>query len=99
MSMVEQMARAMEPSAFATFDQGYTQRNAFDLRRYLNAERKVKSARRKARAALAAMRTLPPECYRRAVETTGFNVGAVHSVFVEVIDQALTEGEDNHVDG
>jgi hypothetical protein len=58
---LEAMARAMEPSAFATYDNGYTQRNGHDLRAFLNAERTVKTARRKARAALAAIRELGNE--------------------------------------
>ena len=52
--MVEKAARAMEPSPFYTFDQGYTQRNAFETRAFLNAEKTVRRVRRKARIALEA---------------------------------------------
>lgn len=54
--MVERVARALEPGAFETFDKGYTQRNGFDTRAFLNAEKTVRRARRKARTALLAMR-------------------------------------------
>jgi len=54
--MVERVARAMEPSAFETWDRGYRQSNSFDNRSFLNAERTVKTARRKAAVALTAVR-------------------------------------------
>jgi hypothetical protein len=51
----EIIARGMEPSAFATFDRGYTQANYIDNRAYLHAEKTVARARKKADAALAAI--------------------------------------------
>jgi hypothetical protein len=65
---LEAMARAMEPSAFATYDAGYTQRNGHDLRAFLNAERTVKAARRKARAALLAIREPTPAMLQGACD-------------------------------
>jgi len=56
---VERAARAMDPGAFATYDGGFTVRNAYENHAFLNAERTVKSARRKARAALATLPALP----------------------------------------
>jgi hypothetical protein len=53
--MIERMARSMAPSAFETYDCGYTNRNAFENRAFLNAEKTVKKARRDAFRALAAM--------------------------------------------
>lgn len=87
MSMVEQMARAI---CEARLWPGAWQL-ANDVERA--------ACLRDARAALAAQRTPTPGIYLRAVATTGLNIGVVHSAFAEVIDAALTEGEDNHADG
>ena len=54
--LVEAIARAMEPSAFATFDRGHTVQNYLAERAFLGAEKTVRSARRKVRAALAAIK-------------------------------------------
>ena len=56
---IERAARAMEPGAFATFDAGYTNRNAWDERAFLNAEKTVKAARRKAAAAITVALSCP----------------------------------------
>src|SRR6185437_10342101 len=54
--LVERIARAMEPSGFETFDRGYTCQNYIAERAFLNAERTVKIARRKARRVVEAIR-------------------------------------------
>jgi len=58
----EQIARAMEPRAFETFARGYTQQNILSTMAFLNAERVVKRARKKADVALA------------AIEASGFKI-------------------------
>jgi len=51
---IEAAARAMELSAFATYDRGYTCQNALAERAFLNSERTVRLARRKAKLGLEA---------------------------------------------
>ena len=55
-SMRERLARALESSAFEVFDRGYTCQNALAETAFLNAEKNVKRARKKAVAALRALR-------------------------------------------
>ena len=59
--MVERVARAMEPNAFAIHDRGYTRQDYWAdsypaERAFINAEKTVSRARKKARAAIEAMR-------------------------------------------
>jgi orotate phosphoribosyltransferase len=54
--MEVRVARVLEPGAFATYDRGHTVSNYFDNRAFLNAEKVVKRALKKARAAISAMR-------------------------------------------
>jgi len=51
----EKIARAMEPSAFETYDQGCMNKNFLEIRAFLNSEKVVKRARKKAQDALAAL--------------------------------------------
>jgi len=51
---IDAAARAMEPKAFATFEAGYTCKNYFEQCAFLNAEKVVKRAKKKAALALAA---------------------------------------------
>lgn len=60
---VEKAARAMEPRAFAVYDSGYTACNWIEERAFLNAEKVVKRARKKARLALEAVLSSQPEGY------------------------------------
>lgn len=64
----ERIARAMEPRAFDAVDAGYTQINIFERRAFLNAEKVVKRARKKARAAR--------EAYEAALAEAGFVIAA-----------------------
>lgn len=50
---IENAARAMEPRAFEILDAGYTSQNYFEERAFLNAEKVVKRARKKATSALS----------------------------------------------
>lgn len=92
MTMVERVARAMEPSAFQTFDGGYTQRNGYDTRAFLNAERTVKTARRKARRAIEAMREPTVEMLATTAKERGFvNQLGAKLVWFSMIDAALAD--------
>lgn len=51
---IEAAARAMKPRAFGIYDKGYTNRNWFDERAFINAEKVVKRARKDAALALEA---------------------------------------------
>ena len=51
---IEAAARAMKPTHFAIYDQGYMAQNYFAERAFLNAEKVVKRARKDARLALEA---------------------------------------------
>lgn len=48
----------MKPSYFAIFDRGYTAQNFLAERKFLNAEKVVKRARKDARLALEAAETV-----------------------------------------
>lgn len=65
---IEAAARAMEPSAFATYDRGYTTQNVLAEIAFLNAEKTIRLARRKAGRALAAADAVTAET-RAARET------------------------------
>lgn len=52
--LIERVARALEPSAFATYDRGATVQNLLAEVAFLNAEKVIKRARKKAGIALAA---------------------------------------------
>lgn len=49
---IDEAARAMEPSAFATYDRGHIVRNQFEETAFLNAQKTVRTAKRKAKAAI-----------------------------------------------
>lgn len=53
--LIERVARALEPSAFATYDRGATVQNLLAEVAFLNAEKVIKRARKKAGIALAAL--------------------------------------------
>lgn len=52
--VIERVARAMEPRAFETYDRGATVQNFLAEAAFLNAEKVVKRARKKAGIAIAA---------------------------------------------
>ena len=86
---VEAAARAMEPRCFEIFDAGYAPLNWFEERAFLNAEKVVKRARKKARAALTAaapfLTQIPDGCLNvghQVVKTKGYPFpGEVRAVF------------------
>lgn len=86
--MVERVARAMEPSAFAVYDLGATSQNVYDNRRFLNAEKIVKRARKKATIAIQEMR-----CPTEAMITLGWQLirGNLRpdEIYPHMIDEAL----------
>lgn len=86
-SLRERIARAMAPSAFETFDRGYTAQNHFATRAFLHAEKTVKTARKKADAALAAIEPLL-EAMRRHIRSyePGTLVGSELNVALHLRD-------------
>lgn len=87
--MVERAARAMEPGAFARFDAGYTNRNRLDERAFLNTEKTVKAARRKAAAALTAALSCPDGFRLVPVEPTDEMVKAAFESGFEGTEEHL----------
>ena len=88
-TMIERIARAMEPRAFDTYAGGYTSGNWLEERAFLNAEKVVKRARKKAALALQAMKE-PTPAMVAVVADDEHGEWAITS-FKAMIEAALTE--------
>lgn len=91
MTMIEKVARAINPRAFEILDANFNPKSRFEADFHLHAERTAKAARAKARAAIEAMREPTDAMSAEGRRQHSMELSSSYQTWQNMIDAALTE--------